>query len=450
MNQHSQTSNHETLHRMALGRPTAKVVQPSSLVDDKIDLEYPTSNTETTFDVMDCWTYENVAGNTSTVRSVGGSEIDAWLVAPVPSHDGQHPIGGLRLIIGRQISASTLPFTEIQLKNLSKNSILQSLFCGIMASSIGVTTRLCSEGSDSVFIFKEENMNGIASTILHFNSETNITTGYVIACAVTKVEEILAEIQSAFPACCHPLLVPAILYNASTQALSKRFANIHKELSLHEGHEHRDTSISDSFSRSLDLIGGLRRELAFAEDDLGNIKIATTFLQEQIRQLRPSSAEEKDKQKQQIATTCLNNRLETMLSTLAHLNSFKSLQRRLQSQHEFLTSLVALQNCLTSTSTWRCIEESPEPSSGGATDKLVAILTVLFIPSTFVATILTMPFFDWSAPSDLIIVKGRLWIYWAITIPLTTIILVVTMIWLRSRTKERMRMHEPAQLGKRD
>jgi hypothetical protein len=48
-------------------------------------------------------------------------------------------------------------------------------------------------------------------------------------------------------------------------------------------------------------------------------------------------------------------------------------------------------------------------------------------------TLLTMLLFDWSAPWDEVALKHRLWIYFAIDVPLTIIILVVVTFWVKKR-----------------
>lgn len=55
-----------------------------------------------------------------------------------------------------------------------------------------------------------------------------------------------------------------------------------------------------------------------------------------------------------------------------------------------------------------------------------------------------MPFFDWAAENGNIVVKGRLWVYFAITIPLTMLILILAWAWLifRGRRRSELRMVE--------
>lgn len=133
--------------------PQSEAVEPPTIVSG-IDgtkgdqLEQPTGNTETTFNAIDCWIYEGTVDNNPTNEIVSGSEIDAWLQTPVPSNNGQQPMAGLRLIIGTQTANQKLPFTKTHLRGLVKDASLQSLIYDIMRGSVGVTARLCSEGSD--------------------------------------------------------------------------------------------------------------------------------------------------------------------------------------------------------------------------------------------------------------------------------------------------------------
>lgn len=79
--------------------------------------------------------------------------------------------------------------------------------------------------------------------------------------------------------------------------------------------------------------------------------------------------------------------------------------------------------------------------------KAIALLTTLFLPGTFVATFFSMGMFDWDLASsnDLASfnssvtsygstspkVSRYLWVYWAVTIPLTLVVMVVLLIWAR-------------------
>ncbi|KAF2752005.1 hypothetical protein M011DRAFT_13031 [Sporormia fimetaria CBS 119925] len=62
----------------------------------------------------------------------------------------------------------------------------------------------------------------------------------------------------------------------------------------------------------------------------------------------------------------------------------------------------------------------------------IALLTMIFLPPTFVATFFSMSMFNWTpnndSPSDSV-ASSYLWVYWAVAIPLTAAVLVLWRYW---------------------
>jgi hypothetical protein len=67
--------------------------------------------------------------------------------------------------------------------------------------------------------------------------------------------------------------------------------------------------------------------------------------------------------------------------------------------------------------------------------KTVAIVTMFFLPGTFVASFFAMPMLNWDAAAYNRIVGRRFWIYWIVTVPLT--FFVFALWWARKKFKER-------------
>ena len=67
--------------------------------------------------------------------------------------------------------------------------------------------------------------------------------------------------------------------------------------------------------------------------------------------------------------------------------------------------------------------------------KTVAIVTMVFLPGTFVASFFAMPMLNWDAAAYNRIVNRRFWIYWIVTVPLTIAVFVLW--WARQKVKER-------------
>ena len=70
-------------------------------------------------------------------------------------------------------------------------------------------------------------------------------------------------------------------------------------------------------------------------------------------------------------------------------------------------------------------------SSGrdSAAMKLLAFVTAIFLPGSFIATMFSMSMFTWPEPAEGTAVSGSFWIFWIITIPLTVLVGVGWRIW---------------------
>jgi hypothetical protein len=69
--------------------------------------------------------------------------------------------------------------------------------------------------------------------------------------------------------------------------------------------------------------------------------------------------------------------------------------------------------------------------------KTVAMVTMVFLPGTFVASFFAMPMLNWHATTLNEIATPRFWIYWIVTVPLTIAVFAVW--WVRQKVKERKR-----------
>lgn len=69
--------------------------------------------------------------------------------------------------------------------------------------------------------------------------------------------------------------------------------------------------------------------------------------------------------------------------------------------------------------------------------KALAIMTIIFLPGTAVATIFSMPMLNWETSTSA--VKSGFNLYWAITVPLTTVTVLSFALWV---AVERLRRSE--------
>ncbi|KAF8856396.1 hypothetical protein BDZ45DRAFT_594255 [Acephala macrosclerotiorum] len=63
--------------------------------------------------------------------------------------------------------------------------------------------------------------------------------------------------------------------------------------------------------------------------------------------------------------------------------------------------------------------------------KTIAILTMMFLPGAFIATLFSMNMFNWQAENGENVLSAYFWVYWVITVPITAIVLLIWMAWYR-------------------
>jgi hypothetical protein len=79
--------------------------------------------------------------------------------------------------------------------------------------------------------------------------------------------------------------------------------------------------------------------------------------------------------------------------------------------------------------------------------KTIAILGIVFLPGTFIATLFSINMFDWglaagsgsSKQTASLRVSRNMWIYWAITVPLTVMTFLVWILWSRRENQKTSR-----------
>jgi hypothetical protein len=79
--------------------------------------------------------------------------------------------------------------------------------------------------------------------------------------------------------------------------------------------------------------------------------------------------------------------------------------------------------------------------------KTIAVLTILFLPGTFVATVLSIDMFQWQNGDDSEPkVSNLFWIYWVIALPLTALVMAGWLFWTR-KSVSRLRQWNDGRLA---
>ncbi|KIX04476.1 uncharacterized protein Z518_05346 [Rhinocladiella mackenziei CBS 650.93] len=128
----------------------------------------------------------------------------------------------------------------------------------------------------------------------------------------------------------------------------------------------------------------------------------------------------------------VNRQLETVLSIMARA------QQELSVEIARNQSKLAEENRKDQTISIDIAEASKriaeETKRDGTSMKTLAVVTLVFLPGTTVSSILAMPVFDWDA-KDGAVVNPRIWVYFALAIPLTVLTITIWHLWLMTRRR---------------
>lgn len=122
----------------------------------------------------------------------------------------------------------------------------------------------------------------------------------------------------------------------------------------------------------------------------------------------------------------LEHNLNMSQSLESHMNV---LQQRVDVQLNILYSIVA------QTDNQLSAKLAASAGRDSTSMKILALITVLFLPATFVATLFSMSMFEWDSDeagkAGKTVLSPKFWIYWMTTIPLTVATLIVVGFWWR-------------------
>ncbi|KAE9374143.1 hypothetical protein N431DRAFT_454945 [Stipitochalara longipes BDJ] len=213
--------------------------------------------------------------------------------------------------------------------------------------------------------------------------------------------------------CGHPMLLTIELFSNHFIATQKRFqdiakdiqrveSDIQKELRGDEDHhkpsvEHNTIDYGD-LSRTLHICSTAARELGRRRDFERRLGV---LLKDAI----------------EIGSYLANDvSLYTEMSASRDVD-IQSLPQRIESQRNVLSSLIAQRDNETQQELARAANNDSKAV------KTISILTILFLPGAYVATLFTTNMFAFRDGEEL-------WVYWAIVVPLTFLVLTIWAIWM--------------------
>ena len=81
--------------------------------------------------------------------------------------------------------------------------------------------------------------------------------------------------------------------------------------------------------------------------------------------------------------------------------------------------------------------------------RTIAYVTLIFLPGAFIAAVFGMSFFQFDPTTGKVIVAKTFWQYWAITLPVTLLVIAVWNVWNFNEKKKGIEAGKEALLNQR-
>ncbi|KAH8683433.1 hypothetical protein BGZ61DRAFT_480485 [Ilyonectria robusta] len=209
--------------------------------------------------------------------------------------------------------------------------------------------------------------------------------------------------------------------------LLKRVANVEAQILDHSTNQDFKAFIRELHACNSDLVK-LERRWQF------ETKLSTT-LADIIRHCKPANS-----------SSCLERdvfqNVENFLIRLQRQSETSQydlgvLPRRIENQFSAVYNLTAQHD---TAATIKLARQSGEIAKAALRDsssmKTIAVMTLVFLPATFICSFFSMSFFDWQADLEET-VTIRVWIYFAVAVPLTFVVILCWLLYTR-RNREKV------------
>ncbi|KAH7348207.1 hypothetical protein BKA66DRAFT_477333 [Pyrenochaeta sp. MPI-SDFR-AT-0127] len=373
--------------------------------------------------------------------SIHDSEIVGWLKTP-----GTRPTSCLRLITGvcREGKKKSflyegetyrrIPFTEETFRQISKvmdlpNDFFQALREGTSYSSRSVNSSDQNSQRTLRFVFKVGlHATGHHTIAITYKPSTKETVALVLEQTGLPDPSRLTELVKTNRYLWNqPMLVPAMTAKALSQLNREKIVEMHimlnsiqQELPLHGSETLLWSDPSNiNFNKLVTKIAYANTTLGVCIMRLHGLLLLLDVVRNNVEIIGKEDGQSLREEQSKLLELAEN--LGNYCSNLILKAEFD--QKRATTYLDVLSTYMAQQVAV-----WNMTiaVASKRDSSAAAS---IALLTMLFLPATCIATLFAMPIFNWDAAQNESVFKPRFHIYWKVAIPLTACVLILWGIW---------------------
>ncbi|KAL7939061.1 hypothetical protein V8C35DRAFT_290078 [Trichoderma chlorosporum] len=388
--------------------------------------------------IIECWRYEEDEPTKHyELQSFHTESIDSWLKEPTPTRNGKKPSAGFKVVVMPCGDSELLPhLTKEQTLVLNATLGLPNFQLHYGSLACGSCGMFSQSDNSYVFIFRKTTDISSIGSAFRYNPQTNVTHG-VFFISLTNVKFAYFEkMPEQFISCSHPLLLPLLAIEVTFEIKVGHLANSTRQLDSIESRTGHGLIISGSESDNPSDYRALVKELSKSQSELylalatiSASRISTRFIERKVQLLSRDVPVELQKKLVPLKPI-LDERIEWLLNNMEHALIMDGMKERMEAQQTVIFNLIAQADSLINVSLAKDSREMAVSSKQDSSAmKIIALLTTFFLPGTFIASFFAMPLFDWSEPSIGQVANHHFWIYWAVTGPLTFLIMVGVIAW---------------------
>ncbi|KAK8246551.1 hypothetical protein HDK90DRAFT_13947 [Phyllosticta capitalensis] len=384
-------------------------------------------------------------------HQIDPAELEGWLEEQKdkPNRlDGEPPRDGPRLRCLRLFSSFPLPFNAKSFMEILEVFDIPSVFLRIceMTEWVLIFNRLTKDSRDFLCILK---LGGLIAA-WSYCVQTN-TTSAVFLCSGnpnSMRQNFEHDLRNSGAHAVHPLFIPTVVLSRRVDRSIRETSDLtdaardFRELSGFNKHGRADVRFFNDIDASVKAMAFAIKELSiedaiflrlldFCQDDLpeGMNKLhelldCKTYHKEGDHLQHCAMIK---RQKGQLHLTGMDIQLQyNYKAKVLRDLSFSNKERITNIETDLLgfNSLVSLRNSKQSIEMANTsIEIANASKRDSSSMKSLAVLSIIFLPPSTIAAIVSVPMLSWQ-PSDF-------WIFWAITVPITAVTIVLWAAWMR-------------------
>ncbi|KAF7507242.1 hypothetical protein GJ744_010800 [Endocarpon pusillum] len=303
---------------------------------------------------------------------------------------------------------------------------------------------------------------GYHAISLSFDPKACITRAFLHGIRFSEWERLKTDFRSLPLSYAHPMLLPVLLFNAHQVNMHRYRARIDqkvyessKEIGYGIPGRLQEASANKSRNKQYLDFEDITKRLHSYQTELATIghvarfsKVCGEFLLKTLQELNGIPLTSCEHEFHKAGEPLLHRSEYYTNSCINLLSQSQGLKERVQSHINLTFSLIAQEenriNHSVAVDNAMIAVASKKDSSAM---KTIALLTILFLPATFVATFFSMSIFDFSpSGGSRPVMSPYMWVYWTITIALTATVLLVWRIWWKVEDRNYQTRFEKAKV----